>query len=80
MFTFTQAIPNITARQACEIMSQEVAHSYGLDHELLASDPMTYLSYNGNRAFHFLMEGFGRTLILGMYGEDVRERLLWLRD
>ena len=51
VFTFTAAIPNITSREACEIMAQEVAHSYGLDHELLASDPMTYLSYNGNRAF-----------------------------
>jgi hypothetical protein len=26
------------------------------------------------------MEGFGKVLILGMYDEDVRERLLWLRD
>jgi MYXO-CTERM domain-containing protein len=51
VFTFTDAIPNITSREACEIMAQEVAHSYGLDHELLASDPMTYLQYNGNRAF-----------------------------
>ena len=51
VFTFTGAIPNITSREACEIMAQEVAHSYGLDHELLASDPMTYLSYSGNRAF-----------------------------
>jgi len=51
VFTFAPAIKNITARQACEIMSQEIAHSYGLDHELLASDPMTYLGYNGERAF-----------------------------
>lgn len=51
VFTFVDAIPNITARQACEIMAQEVAHSYGLDHELLAADPMTYLTYSGNRAF-----------------------------
>src|SRR3569623_2648996 len=51
VFTFTSAIPNITSREACEIMAQEVAHSYGLDHELLASDPMTYLQYNGNRTF-----------------------------
>jgi MYXO-CTERM domain-containing protein len=51
VFTFTAAIPNISSREACEIMAQEVAHSYGLDHELLASDPMTYLAYNGNRAF-----------------------------
>jgi hypothetical protein len=50
VFTFTGAF-NFTPREACEIMAQEVAHSYGLDHELLASDPMTYLTYNGNRAF-----------------------------
>ena len=50
VFTFTGAY-SFTARQACEIMAQEVAHSYGLDHELLASDPMTYLNYTGNRAF-----------------------------
>jgi len=34
----------------------------------------------GGRAFHFLMEGFGRALLLGMRGEDVYERLRWLRD
>jgi uncharacterized protein (TIGR03382 family) len=50
VFTFTDVIPQ-DARLACEIMAQEVAHSYGLDHELLASDPMTYLNYNGNRSF-----------------------------
>jgi hypothetical protein len=50
VFTFSAILPN-DARLNCEIMAQEVAHSYGLDHELLASDPMTYLAYNGNRAF-----------------------------
>ncbi len=50
VFTFTDVLPN-DARQNCEIMAQEIAHSYGLDHELLASDPMTYLNYNGNRSF-----------------------------
>jgi MYXO-CTERM domain-containing protein len=50
VFTFTNVIPN-DARLACEIQAQEIAHSFGLDHELLASDPMTYLDYNGNRSF-----------------------------
>jgi MYXO-CTERM domain-containing protein len=50
VFTFTNAF-SFTPREACEIMAQEVAHSYGLDHELLASDPMTYLEYTGNRTF-----------------------------
>lgn len=34
----------------------------------------------GARAFHFLMEGFGKTLILGMVDDDVLERLRWIRD
>src|SRR5574338_596648 len=50
VFTFAGAF-QLTSREACEIMAQEIAHSYGLDHELLASDPMTYLDYNGNRSF-----------------------------
>jgi MYXO-CTERM domain-containing protein len=50
VFTFTSVIPN-DARLACEIQAQEIAHSFGLDHELLASDPMTYLEYNANRSF-----------------------------
>jgi uncharacterized protein (TIGR03382 family) len=51
VFTFTQVLPQNDSRLVCEIMAQEVAHAYGLDHELLASDPMTYLDYTGNRAF-----------------------------
>jgi Protein of unknown function (DUF1116) len=49
---------------------------------ITASTPVVVLEdrANGNRAFHFLMEGFGKTLILGMYDEDVRDRLLWIRD
>jgi hypothetical protein len=34
----------------------------------------------GMRAFHPIMEGFGRTLILGMYDDEVAERLHWFRD
>jgi len=40
-----------TPRQIAEIAAQEIAHSYGLDHVLNASDPMTYLDYTGNRSF-----------------------------
>ncbi len=35
---------------------------------------------NGNRAFHFLMEGFGRSLVLGMYDAAIEERLVWFRN
>ena len=50
VFAFTDNLAK-KPRTICEVMSQEIAHSYGLDHELLAADPMTYLSYTGNRAF-----------------------------
>lgn len=49
---------------------------------ITASTPVAVVedAASGRRAFHFLMEGFGRTLILGMTGDDVFERLRWLRD
>ena len=49
---------------------------------ITASTPVVVLEdrANGNRAYHFLMEGFGKVLILGMYDDDVRARLLWIRD
>ncbi|HSR95543.1 MAG TPA: Ig-like domain-containing protein [Kofleriaceae bacterium] len=50
VFAFTDSLPK-APRAICEVMSQEIAHSYGLDHELLAADPMTYLPYSGNRGF-----------------------------
>jgi hypothetical protein len=50
VFTFTDVLPD-DPQTVCEIMSQEIAHSFGLDHEMLPSDPMTYLSYDGDRRF-----------------------------
>lgn len=50
VFTFVNAI-GTNPQALCEVMAQEIAHSYGLDHEMLASDPMTYLNYNGKRTF-----------------------------
>jgi len=49
---------------------------------ITASTPVVVVEdrASGKRAFHFLMEGFGRALILGMRGEDVYGRLRWLRD
>ena len=73
VFTFTGAF-QMTPREACEIMAQEVAHSYGLDHELLASDPMTYLQYNGNRAFQDMTASCGEDTarICGINGSNCR--------
>ncbi len=57
VFTFTQSTRDAygsgpaLAEELCEIAAQEIAHSFGLDHEYLASDPMTYLNYNGLKRF-----------------------------
>lgn len=50
VFTFTDVLPD-DARTMCEVMAQEIAHSYGLDHEMLSADPMTYLDHDGPRSF-----------------------------
>jgi len=48
-------------RSVCEVMSQEIGHSYGLDHELERADPMTYLSYAGDRTFQDRTAACGET-------------------
>ncbi len=50
VFAFTAVLPHVP-RTICEVASQELGHSFGLDHELDAADPMTYLAYHGPRAF-----------------------------
>ena len=60
VFTFTDVIPQ-KAQVACEIMAQEIAHSYGLDHQLLAPDPMSYLSYAGAKRFQNVMAECGES-------------------
>jgi len=75
VFTFSGAF-TFTSREACEIMAQEVAHSYGLDHELLASDPMTYLTYTGNRAFQDQLASCGESTarVCGINGSTCRQQ------
>ena len=58
VFTFTEVLPD-DPQLMCEIMAQEIAHSFGLDHQLLAEDPMTYLEYDGNREFQDEMADCG---------------------
>ncbi len=50
VFTFTDVLPD-DPRLMCEVMAQEIAHSYGLDHQMLETDPMSYLEYDGDRVF-----------------------------
>jgi uncharacterized protein (TIGR03382 family) len=60
----------------CEIMAQEIAHSFGLDHEMLPSDPMTYLDYNGDRTFQDTMASCGEFAdrMCGINGNMCRQR------
>jgi len=58
VFTFTDVLPD-DPETVCEVMAQEIAHSFGLDHEMLPSDPMTYLAYDGDRTFQDAMAPCG---------------------
>ncbi|TMQ03644.1 MAG: hypothetical protein E6J90_48155 [Deltaproteobacteria bacterium] len=58
VFVFTDVLSD-DARTVCEVIAQEIAHSYGLDHEMLPSDPMTYLDYAGDRTFQDEMASCG---------------------
>ena len=72
----------LDAEEAVLGAAQDHAAMAGGAGSITASTPVVVVEdrASGRRAFHFLMEGFGRTLILGMRGEDVYERLRWLRD
>lgn len=49
-FTFADTLGNNTQLLA-EVIGQEAAHAWGLDHEFLCEDPMTYLSGCGPKTF-----------------------------
>lgn len=50
VFSFAEALPQ-NPQIVCEVVAQEVSHSFGLDHEFLCEDPMTYLSGCGAKSF-----------------------------
>jgi hypothetical protein len=47
---FSQALGN-RVQPVCETAAMEIAHAYGLDHELTCKDPMGYLGGCGARWF-----------------------------
>lgn len=49
-FTFPESLGD-SPRLIAEVIAQEAAHAWGLDHELLCEDPMTYLSGCGNKYY-----------------------------
>lgn len=75
VFTFPDILPD-DPRAVCEVMAQEIAHSFGLDHEMLASDPMTYLDYDGDRSFKDKMVSCGEFAdrACGINGNTCRDR------
>lgn len=50
VFAFSETSNN-NVRQTCETIAMEVAHAYGLDHEYLCEDVMTYLRDCGDKSF-----------------------------
>jgi hypothetical protein len=50
VFGFSATVDN-DPRAVCETIAMEVAHAYGLDHEYLCKDVMTYLRGCGQKTF-----------------------------
>lgn len=50
VFAFS-ATSNNDMRATCETLAMEIAHAYGLDHEYLCKDVMTYLHDCGSKSF-----------------------------
>jgi uncharacterized protein (TIGR03382 family) len=50
VYTFAEVFGN-DFETICEVVAQEAAHSFGLDHQFLAADPMAYLPFDGLRTF-----------------------------
>ena len=71
----TDVLPD-DPRTVCEVIAQEIAHSFGLDHEMLPADPMTYLDYNGDRTFQDRMVSCGEYAdrTCGINGSTCRQR------
>lgn len=75
VFTFTSVMPQ-NAQVMCEVMAQEIVHSYGADHELLPADPMTYLQYSGKRSFQDVLSDCGESSVrpCGIGGSTCRNK------
>jgi len=58
VFTFAEILVQ-EGQVVCETAAQEIAHAYGLDHELLPADPMSYLRHAGERTFQNEMASCG---------------------
>ncbi len=50
VFVFAANLPDST-HLVCEVAAQEIAHAYGLDHQYLCEDPMSYLRGCGQKRF-----------------------------
>jgi hypothetical protein len=50
VFAFSATVDN-EPRAVCETVAMEIAHAYGLDHEYLCKDVMTYLRGCGSKTF-----------------------------
>ena len=51
VFTFVESFESVTPRHVCEITVQEIAHAFGLDHQMLCTDPMSYLECDEPKMF-----------------------------
>ena len=51
VYTFVESLPSESPQLVCEITAQEIAHSFGLDHQFLCTDPMSYQWCEQDKSF-----------------------------
>jgi hypothetical protein len=77
VFVFTDGS---TPQSLCEAAAQELGHSFGLDHEYLCADPMTYLTGCGPKRYQDVDapcgEGAPRQCVCGSETQNSYRRLL----
>lgn len=61
-FTFAGQYGDEAPQEICHVIAQESAHAFGLDHELLCEDPMTYTQGCGAKCFQDVDAKCGETI------------------
>lgn len=78
-YTFAEVWGN-SPRIICEVVAQETAHAFGLDHEFHCPDPMTYLTGCGEKSFQDFDaqcgEDSARSCMCGGFTQNSYQRIL----
>lgn len=79
-FVFTDTIAHDIER-SCEVAAHEIAHTFGVDHQLLAADLSSYLPFAGQRTFQDVDAACGESTPRAcICGDDTQNTVATLLD